>query len=644
MPLGPPQPARRLAGDPAAAGRAAGARAGALAARGAAPPAGSPSWPSWPAARWRACAALAAEALAGGFGARAAACARGDGRVAGAARCRRCSSPSLQLPRIAADRLRGRPVGPGAGRLSGGAGSRGSRPPHAGLGTRLGGVDRRRLPRAGPRVNPWGESVGELHSLPVQLAYELGVTGLRLLALADRGPLLRAADRASGRRGGTPALLWAGLLGLGRRRRRRRWAAARVAVTALPAGRRGGGRRGARGERAGQGAASSPLPVRIYAVAALLALTPSVLARWRYDRAVAAAERAGRRGRGRAGAGDAARSLLPPLSHAARPACAPRAGPAGRRRRAGACGRRRKGVAVPPLWLVAGILGRAAKRPWAGRRSGKGLRPRSARTRSALLRRCLSGQQGPDAPVYGAQALLAEPRLAGRGLLGTPSRPPRAARWTRCALGLGWTPAGRRPCSRRPRAAPGGREEPVSRLALLIDAEDAGDALPARLPPPPLARPLGAGRGPGERPGEGLRLPPAAASKGTSPGVSPRRSLPPPLSTWADTAHSVSNFWSGSPISTKPVENLVGKTRFRRPERHGSIAVCRTLNTFLCSSWQVLSLQGVEKSFPGERRFLSETTSLGRVEFSTARAACTNRTASIGLDWAVRWLRTGPSS
>src|SRR6185436_1483563 len=37
-----------------------------------------------------------------------------------------------------------------------------------------------------PGVNPWGETVGELHSLPLQLAYELGAPGF-LLALATAG-------------------------------------------------------------------------------------------------------------------------------------------------------------------------------------------------------------------------------------------------------------------------------------------------------------------------------------------------------------------------------------------------------------------------------------------------------------------------
>ncbi|HET9209169.1 MAG TPA: O-antigen ligase family protein, partial [Thermoanaerobaculia bacterium] len=50
------------------------------------------------------------------------------------------------------------------------------------------------------RANPWGESVGDLHSLPVQLAYELGVTGLLLVGgLAVLFFVRRIAEREEGR-------------------------------------------------------------------------------------------------------------------------------------------------------------------------------------------------------------------------------------------------------------------------------------------------------------------------------------------------------------------------------------------------------------------------------------------------------------
>ena len=51
-----------------------------------------------------------------------------------------------------------------------------------------------------PGVNPWGESVGELHSLPVQLAYELGITGFLLAGgIAILFFVRRIAEREEGR-------------------------------------------------------------------------------------------------------------------------------------------------------------------------------------------------------------------------------------------------------------------------------------------------------------------------------------------------------------------------------------------------------------------------------------------------------------
>ena len=51
-----------------------------------------------------------------------------------------------------------------------------------------------------PGVNPRGEAVGELHSLPAQLAYELGLTGLLLsLSLAAIFFIRRMSERQEGR-------------------------------------------------------------------------------------------------------------------------------------------------------------------------------------------------------------------------------------------------------------------------------------------------------------------------------------------------------------------------------------------------------------------------------------------------------------
>lgn len=169
-----------------------------------------------------------------------------------------------------------------------------------------------------------------------------------------------------------------------------------------------------------------------------------------------------------------------------------------------------KGVAVPQLWLVAGIQGRAAKRPWAA---------------SALERACvldpldpfppfytmLAG--GPDAAVYGAQALLAEPRLLaavfwerrpdlrGRVLKAVRDWPGVDAGWKDAMLAV----------------PPPSGQGPVSRVALLIDAE-AGESLSL---PVFRRRPWPAEWGLIEVRESALataQIPPAAASRGTSPG------------------------------------------------------------------------------------------------------------------------------
>ncbi|HEX3552043.1 MAG TPA: O-antigen ligase family protein [Thermoanaerobaculia bacterium] len=260
-----------------------------------------------------------------------------------------------------------------------------------------------------PGVNPWGEAVGELHSLPVQLAYELGLTGL-LLALAV--PVLffarRTAERQEGR---DPGLLAAGLLGLGGGAVAALGSGA-LAVTALPVAAAVAAGAALAGSGRGRARPESPWPVRIYAVTVLLALAPLEIAHWRYDRAVAA-DFAGHAARAESELAEALRldpsfPLYPvrlALLRNRRPG-EDAAATAELARRGAVAGR-----GVPPLWLVAGVLGYSAQRPWAG---------------VALDRACRLDPLNPFPPFYqvlvepgaapaaerGAHALLAEPRLA----------------------------------------------------------------------------------------------------------------------------------------------------------------------------------------------------------------------------------------
>ena len=257
------------------------------------------------------------------------------------------------------------------------------------------------------RVNPWGESVGDLHSLPVQLGYELGVTGLLLVAgLAGLFFVRRIVEREEGR---DPVLLLGGLLGLSGGAVAALGSGA-LAVTALPLA--AAVAAGAALAGSGRGPApSSPLPVRLYAAAALLALAPLEAARWHYDRARIAGG-AGRAGEAEAEIAAAARIDPKFPLYGMRLALLQARAPAGRERSAGLALRAAEsGRAVPASWLLAGVLGYSARRPWAG---------------AALERACtldpfdpfppfyglLANRADPEAASRGAQALLNEPRLA----------------------------------------------------------------------------------------------------------------------------------------------------------------------------------------------------------------------------------------
>lgn len=258
-----------------------------------------------------------------------------------------------------------------------------------------------------PGVNPWGETVGDLHSLPLQLAYELGAPGLLLaLSLAWLFVAMRYAGRE---RASDPGLLLAALGGLAGAGVVSLGSAA-LAVTALPV---------AAAVAAGAALASLPpedaggrtWPVRLYAAAAAALLLPAALAHASYDRALSA-ELAGRRDRARGRLESAVR--LDPGFPLYRMRLALLQGGAPREKIAAAELARRAaadGHGVAVLWTVAGVLGNGAKRPW---------------TAAALQAACSYAPLDPLPPFYrmlvetdparsarhGAHALLAEPSLA----------------------------------------------------------------------------------------------------------------------------------------------------------------------------------------------------------------------------------------
>jgi O-antigen ligase len=360
-----------------------------------------------------------------------------------------------------------------------------------------------------PQVNPWGEAIGELHSLPVQIAYETGFTGLLLaLGLTVVFFARRIAEREEGR---DPALLAGGLLGLAGGAVASLGSGA-LAVTALPLAAAVAAGAALAGSGRGKMRPEAPWPLRIYAAAAMLALLPLELARWRYDRAAAADAL----GRHRAAEADleSAMRLDPafPL-YPMRLALLRARNQAGRAEGAEiARGAARKGGAIPVLWLTAGVLGSSAARPWA---------------RSALEKACALDPLNPfppfysmardavgnDAPAYAAHALLAEPRFAAallwernpvlfqRALVLVRTWPEVDAGWKEALL------------ARVP--APGARKGLVEGVALRIDLErEQTISLPVfRRRPWPARWELVKVR---SDLWHSLQLPPAAASQGTS--------------------------------------------------------------------------------------------------------------------------------
>ncbi len=264
-----------------------------------------------------------------------------------------------------------------------------------------------RFLRPRPGLNPPSEVVGELHSLPVELAYELGITGLLFASgLAAIFFVRRMAER---RTASDPLLLVAGLLGLlggvvvalGN---------ASLAVTALPvaaalaAGAALAGEAGTLGssERSG---ASLRLPALAYGVVALLLLFPLLLAGYHYDQAIAAPIPQEARSQ-------LARAVdLDPAFPLYRARLGWLLQGVERGRGADLALRSAEQASgVGPLWLAAGVLGLGAGRPWAPRALTEActLDPLSPFAPYFLA---VAGPRSPNAPLNASHALLAEPRL-----------------------------------------------------------------------------------------------------------------------------------------------------------------------------------------------------------------------------------------
>jgi len=315
---------------------------------------------------------------------------------------------AFQAPRIA-DILAGRDISARARSVYWTAGWQGFLArPFQGWGPGAAAWTNARFLRPVPGVNPPGEAIGELHSLPLQIAEELGAPGL-VLALAVVGVFLvrRYGER---RRAADPGLLVASLLGLGGAGVAA-LGTANLGVAALPwafAVAAGGalaavgahGRTGTSTDEHGRWGRGA---VCLVVLGAGLALAPAGIAQWSYDRALAA-EVGGRRSAAvlaldRAVRFDPAfplyRMRLALLRN--EPELALRAA--------------EDGGDVAALWTVAGILGAAAQRPWAP---------------MALERACADDPLSPFPPFFrmqadpqavgagrfGARALLAAPELA----------------------------------------------------------------------------------------------------------------------------------------------------------------------------------------------------------------------------------------
>ena len=253
-----------------------------------------------------------------------------------------------------------------------------------------------------PGVNPPSEVIGDLHSLPLQILYELGATGF-LFTLGTAALFLRRRLRER-EAGEDPALLAAGLIGL-LGAAATRLGAASLAVSALPV---------AVAVAAGAALAGKPRPAipggklvpLLYAAAAALALVPLDRAHALYDLAARATDpQLAREHLETAERLDAAFPLYAARRAWLEAESASTAEAAGR-----ALSAAEGTPGLPPLWLQAGYLGASSGEKWAAGALERGiaLDPLGA---LAPYHRLAVAPEDPRAPRWGARALLGEPRL-----------------------------------------------------------------------------------------------------------------------------------------------------------------------------------------------------------------------------------------
>ncbi len=260
-----------------------------------------------------------------------------------------------------------------------------------------------------PGLNPPSETLADLHSLPLQLGYEIGVPAvLFVAALAGLFGWRRLAARPVA---ADPELVTAGLLGLTGTGVALLFVAP-LAVPAVPAAlalvagatlagegprRLPGARRRGRGD----------LPVVLYVAAAALVLVPLDRAQLAYDRSLRADEAAA------IALLQAAVDLDPafPLYRAELAAARVAAGEAGEEEAERALSAAEDAAGVAPLWLLAGEAAQAAGEGWAPIAFERAchLDPLGAAAPFLLAVVSTDPEAAADA---GGRALLAEPRLA----------------------------------------------------------------------------------------------------------------------------------------------------------------------------------------------------------------------------------------